>query len=120
MSGLADLLPEWVDTDPEYGAALWLLTHKYLEEKTAPYVTVSSDGRVEIDWNVLELPGWSSGELLVLQAAYALFAGGECRLHRLVRTLDDDYLLCVLRAIGIRRGWTNFGLEVEAREAVPA
>lgn len=48
---------------------------------------------------------WSSGELLLVDVAAALWKGrGEVDLGDLVNRLDDDWLFAVLKGIAIYRG----------------
>ena len=94
-------IPEWVDRDPEWRAAVHILSAPILKRKAWPYVDFI---RREIHFPDMVSGGWSHGEVVLMRAAWDLFSGaGECSLGELVRTLDDENLSLILEALALYR-----------------
>jgi hypothetical protein len=106
-------VPPWVRTDPEWAAALHLLTSPALRNKGCL-------AAVDFDRQRIDFPGlaerarpWSHGERILLCTAWALFNGGDHRafaalldgelLAEAVTTLDTGNLRRLLEGTRLRR-----------------
>lgn len=82
-------------------AATYLLATPLLGRRAAAFIDFE---RHEIHFEEMLAESWSSGERVMISAAYDLFnGGGHCTLDELVSTLDERNLEHVIEAIAIRR-----------------
>ena len=91
--------------DPEWDATIYLLTTPLIQDLTAPFI---SPEERDIEWPQLREAArrWSSGERLLMEAAWDLWSGdGTKPLMAYVGTLDNENLKRLLNGIRIRRGW---------------
>lgn len=105
--------PGWVQAEPEWAAALHLLSSPLLRNKGCLRA-------VDFDRRIIDFPGlalrawpWSHGERIMLCAAWMLFNGGERTalsglldgelLSEAVSTLSGSNLRRMLEAVQLRR-----------------
>jgi hypothetical protein len=93
-------MPEWVESNPEWKAALYLLDSPLLQGK-------NTRRWVNFEWREIDFPSlmeaskpWSSSERLLVMAAFDLFGGGaQTGLKEILTVLDEENIQRVLKAM---------------------
>lgn len=92
--------PSWVERDPGWRAALYLLDSPLLAAKGCQRYVDFERRRIRFPALLRAARAWSDGERLLVRAAAALFNGSQTAgLGELVRVLDDANLARVLEAV---------------------
>lgn len=95
---------DYLDTDTERAAALWLLSDPLIAGRALPFVDIGA-GMFDFDGLLGESRHWSTGERGLVDVAYALFTTSEpIDIATLIR-MDDDRRRRVMVAFEIRFGW---------------
>lgn len=111
-SRILEDLPDWVYTDPEFGAALYVLGSPPLVGRDATRHFEAMEATISWEALLEEARGWSPAQQWLVELACALSRGGTRRGSSpaaavLVHHLEEAQLRCALTAMAIAGGLTT-------------